>query len=76
LNFRKVTEKRLDIILGLIRLNSVYDRKLLISFLLPKTAYVSRLNQIGLMRQELDNPNIIYFRLNNKIVCFVTRSAV
>jgi hypothetical protein len=75
-NFEEIAEERLDIILGLVRSNSIYDRRLLISFLLPKTVYVSRLNQIGLIRQELDNLNMIHFGLNNEIVCFVTRSAV
>jgi hypothetical protein len=44
LNFEKITEKKLDIILGFVRLNSVYNHRLLISLLLPKTAYVNRLN--------------------------------
>jgi uncharacterized membrane protein len=76
LNFKKVTEKRLNIILSLIQLNNIYNHKLLISLLLPKTAYVNKLNQISLIKQELNNLNMIYFRLNNKIVCFITYNAV
>jgi hypothetical protein len=73
----RYAEERLDIIFGLIRSNSIYDRRLLISLLLPKTTgYVNRLNQIGLIRQELHNLNMIRFSFNNEIVCLMTRSAI
>jgi hypothetical protein len=46
------------------------------SFLLLKTVYINKLNQIGLIKQKLSNLNIIYFKLNNKIFCFVTHNTI
>ena len=75
-NSREITEKGLNIVFGLARSNSIHNSRLLISLPLSKTAYVKRLDQVGLMRWKLDRLNMIYLSLDNKSICFVTRCSI
>jgi hypothetical protein len=61
LNREKITKKELNVIFSFKETNRIYNRRLLISFLLLKTTYVYKLNKIGLIRKEFNHLNIIYF---------------
>jgi hypothetical protein len=76
LNRKEITKEKLNIIFSLKRTNRIYNYKLLISLLLPKTAYVYRLNKISLIKREFNYLNIIYLSFQNKLVCFITHSTV
>jgi hypothetical protein len=61
LNYKKITKKGLNVIFSLKETNRIHNRKLLIFFLLPKVAYVCKLNKISLIKKEFNYLNIIYF---------------
>jgi hypothetical protein len=72
----KVSEERLDILFGFKIANSIHNSRLLISLPLAETADFKRLNQVGLMRGELDNPNMVYLSLYDEFRSFVAGSTV
>ena len=55
------------IVLWFVRSNSIHDYLLLYLLLLLKTAYIGRLYKVGLMRKELDYPDLISFGFDNKL---------
>jgi hypothetical protein len=75
-NLWEVLEKGLNVVLYFVQANSVHYSRLLVTLLLLKTAYVKRLNQVGLIRRELDYLDIVYFSCNNKVGRFVASSTV
>jgi hypothetical protein len=75
-NRKEITKEKLNVIFSLKRTNRIYNHRLLISLLLPKTAYVYRLNKIGLIKREFNHLDIIYLSFQNKLVRLITRSTV
>jgi hypothetical protein len=45
-------------------------------FLLAEAAYIAWLKQVGLVRKELDYPDLMYFCPNNKIRSFIANSTI
>jgi len=69
-------EEGLNIIFRFEGANCVYNNNLLPSLLLLETANVSRLDKMGLVGRELDNPNIVHFSLKNELRSLIALSLV
>ena len=57
----------MNIVIGLQGANSVHNSSLLPSLPLPETAYISRLDKMGLVGRELNSLNTVHFSLENKL---------
>jgi hypothetical protein len=75
-NIREVPKEGLDVILRLVRTNSVYNIDLLISLLLPKNTNIIRLKEVSLVRRELNYPDLIHLNLKKEVLRVVASSSV
>ena len=75
-NLWEISEEGLDIVLCLVRANSVHYSGLWIVLPLPEIANVKGLNKVGLMRRELDNPDTVHLSLKDEVGCLMARSSI
>jgi hypothetical protein len=75
-NLREVSGEGLNIIFRFKRANCIHNSSLLLSLPLPETANTSRLDEMGLMRRELNDPNMVHFGFENELRSLMVLSTI
>lgn len=70
-NLKEVLEEGVEVVFRLERANCVHYLYLLIVLPLTEATHITRLEEMRLMRRELNNLDLIHLRLDNKVIYVV-----